>query len=277
MSKANNMVKLGNFAAAIVGHKTLQGITKLGHGLIKQIPVYLDSMPKAQGYNLDGSETNNNDVLLVPACPNRIFGADADYGGYPSKLILERMDYKVSFLADAKTSCCGQMYHSMCNTQQQEKMVVDLEKRVAGAKFAIIDNSSCSGFAKDAGIDTLDINQFIVEHVDKAKIKKKYKKIALHIDCSTAKHFFSEDYMTILRLCSDEVIIPEGINCCGFAGDKGFNLPELNASSLSLLAEQIDGSELGVTFNRTCQIGLTHHGKVPYISFVELMLNCMAG
>jgi D-lactate dehydrogenase len=164
----------------------------------------------------------------------------------------------------------------MCNTQQQKKMQTDLEKRLAGSKFAIIDNSSCSAFAKDAGIDTIDINQFIVEHVDKSKIKKNYKKIALHIDCSTAKHFFSDDYMDILRLCSDEVITPEGINCCGFAGDKGFNLPELNASSLSLLAGQIEGAELGVTFNRTCQIGLTHHGKVPYISFVELMLNCMA-
>lgn len=277
MSKANSMVKLGNFAASIVGNKTLQGMTKLGHGLIKQIPIYLDSMPKAQSYNFDNSEiNNNNDLLLVPACPNRIFGADTDYGEYPSKLILEKFGYKVSFLSDTKTACCGQMYHSMCNTQQQKKMQTDLEKRLAGSKFAIIDNSSCSAFAKDAGIDTIDINQFIVEHVDKSKIKKNYKKIALHIDCSTAKHFFSDDYMDILRLCSDEVITPEGINCCGFAGDKGFNLPELNASSLSLLAGQIEGAELGVTFNRTCQIGLTHHGKVPYISFVELMLNCMA-
>ena len=95
------------------------------------------------------------------------------------------------------------------------------------------------------------------------------------IDCSTAKHFFGNDYLQVLKHCSDEVIIPEGIKCCGFAGDKGFKTPELNASSLSLLAPQIEGAEVGVTFNRTCQIGLTHHGRVPYISFVELVLNCL--
>jgi len=275
MDIAKAGVKLGNFAASIVGPKTLQDVTMFAHKFVKQIPIYPDSMPTAQSYKLHDDEVRNSDILLVPACPNRIFGADADYGSYPSKLILEKMGFKVSFLADAKTSCCGQMYHSLCNTHQQQKMVTDLENRLAGANLAIIDNSSCSAFAKDVGIDTLDINRFIVDRIDRAKIHKKYKQIALHVDCSTAKHFFSEDYINLLSLCSEKVIIPEGITCCGFAGDKGFNLPELNASSLSLLAPQIEGAELGVTFNRTCQIGLTHHGKVPYISFVELMLNCM--
>ena len=275
MRFANAQVRLGNFAASIVGKKTLQGITMLGHKAVRSFPIYPDSMPKAQRHSFEEVNAEPQDILLVPACPNRVFDADSEYGEYPSKLLLEKMGYKVGYLPNAKSSCCGQMYHSECNTPQQTRMVTDLESRVAGAKFAIIDNSSCSAFAKEAGIDVLDINRFIVDHIDRLKISKKYKKVALHIDCSTAKHFFGDDYLQVLKQCSDEVIVPEGIKCCGFAGDKGFKTPELNASSLSLLAPQIEGAEVGVTFNRTCQIGLTHHGRVPYISFVELVLNCL--
>ena len=276
MRLANAQVALGNVASSIIGKKTLQGITMLAHKVVKSIPIYPDSMPKAQRHRFEAEATKQQqEILLVPACPNRVFGADAEYVEYPSKLLLERMGYTVGYLPDAKSTCCGQMYHSGCNATMQSKMVADLKTKVSDAPLAIIDNSSCSAFAVESGINTLDINRFIVEHIDQNTLVKKYKKIALHIDCSTAKHFFGDDYLLVLKCCSEEVIIPEGIKCCGFAGDKGFTTPELNASSLSLLAPQIEGVEVGVTFNRTCQIGLTHHGKVPYISFVELVLNCL--
>jgi D-lactate dehydrogenase len=168
------------------------------------------------------------------------------------------------------------MYHSKCNHVEQEKMITNLQTSLSEAQsIAIIDNSSCSGFAKDAGINLIDINKFLVENLDRNQICKKYDKIALHIDCSSAKHSYNTGYLEILQLCSKEVVIPEGIKCCGFAGDKGFKVPELNASSLSHLSQQVTDCELGVTFNRSCQIGLSHHGKIEYISFVELLLNCL--
>ena len=60
--------------------------------------------------------------------------------------------------------------------------------------------------------------------------------------------------------------------CCSFAGDKGFTNPELNSSSLENLYSQVTGCELEVSCNRSCQIGLSHHGKLEYISFLELLL-----
>lgn len=275
IKSARAKVQLGNFTASIVGRKNLQAITKIMHTKVKSIPIYLDNMPKAQHHTFTSNDTDRGDILLVPACPNRVFATESNYTDYPSKLLLEKMKYKVQYVTDAKSSCCGQMYQSLCNASQQDKMLNDISGKVKNAKTAIIDNSSCSGFAVESGINLLDINKFVIDNIDRTKITKKYKRIALHIDCSTAKHSFNPEYLKLLDLCSEHVVIPEGIKCCGFAGDKGFIVPELNASSLSQLSTQVAECEIGVTFNRSCQIGLTHHGKIQYISFVELMLNCI--
>ena len=273
--QAKSQVKLGNLAASVIGRDNLQKITSFAHSKFKSIPIYLENMPKAQSFRFNTTDNSKAEVLLVPACPNRIFAASSELSEYPSKLILEKLGFSVNYLADSENSCCGQMYHSKCNHLGQDTMVSKLRNSLDKVKTAIVDNSSCSGFAKDIGINLIDINKFLVDNLDRNKIHKKYGKIALHIDCSSAKHAYNTGYLEILQLCSEEVVIPEGIKCCGFAGDKGFKVPELNASSLSHLSQQVADCELGVTFNRSCQIGLSHHGKIQYISFVELLLNCL--
>src|SRR3712207_9144462 len=55
-----------------------------------------------------------------------------------------------------------------------------------------------------------------------------HKKIALHITCSTREMGLTEQMIALARLCSDQVLIPDGIGCCAFAGDKGFTHPESN-------------------------------------------------
>jgi hypothetical protein len=42
------------------------------------------------------------------------------------------------------------------------------------------------------------------------------------------------------------VVVPAEITCCGFAGDKGLVTPELNASALKGLAEQVDELRRGL-------------------------------
>lgn len=57
-----------------------------------------------------------------------------------------------------------------------------------------------------------------------------------------------------------------------FAGDKGFTVPALNASALSHLAEAIPaGCTRGYSNSRTCELGLSHHGGIPYEHLIYLM------
>lgn len=281
VNHANEIIKLrgkleiANLGAKIIGHNNLQKITEFAHRKINSIPIYLSNMPKVQQHSFINNSFSDNSIYLVPACPNRIFNSNKNFSDYPSKLILEKIGYDVKYLDDTKNICCGQMYHSKCNHIKEKQIISELREKINNQKFAITDNSSCAGFASESGIELIDINKFIISKIDKSKLQKKYKKIALHIDCSTTKHSFNPKYIEILQECCNELLIPEGIKCCGFAGDKGFSVPELNQSSLSSLASQIYECEIGVTFNRNCQIGLTHHGKIEYISFIELMLDCL--
>ncbi len=69
--------------------------------------------------------------------------------------------------------------------------------------------------------------------------------------------------------------MPEEQGCCGFAGDKGFSVPELNASALKRLKEQIpDECEDGYSNSRTCEIGLSLHSGKQFKSIAYLVDKC---
>ena len=79
--------------------------------------------------------------------------------------------------------------------------------------------------------------------------------------------------LNLAKRCSTSVLVPEGVGCCGFAGDKGFTHPELNAYALRKLRPQIEaaGIKRGFSNSRTCEIGLTTHSGVPYQSLIYLI------
>ena len=77
-------------------------------------------------------------------------------------------------------------------------------------------------------------------------------------------------------MCTDSVLVPEGVGCCGFAGDKGMTHPELNAYALRKLRKQIQesGIEVGYSNSRTCEIGLQNNAGIPYRSIIYLVNSC---
>ena len=81
----------------------------------------------------------------------------------------------------------------------------------------------------------------------------------------------------IAKLCAKDVVIIES-NCCGFAGDRGFNLPELNTHGLRALKEQTCGKAdgtgkpctAGYSSSRTCEIGLSKNSGITFKSILYL-------
>ena len=79
---AKQQVNAGNFVGRIVGKSNLMGITQAIHSKFKSIPIYLDTMPKTQNTKFENSagiETNSKKVLLIPACPNKIFASSRNH------------------------------------------------------------------------------------------------------------------------------------------------------------------------------------------------------
>ena len=67
--------------------------------------------------------------------------------------------------------------------------------------------------------------------------------LQFHTTCSSRKMGLEDKFKQLAQMCSTNVIIPADVKCCGFAGDRGFNFPELNKSALRSLKEQTAGAK----------------------------------
>jgi D-lactate dehydrogenase len=65
------------------------------------------------------------------------------------------------------------------------------------------------------------------------------------------------------------------VTCCGFGGDRGFVVPELNVHALRKVHDALPANCCeGVSTNRTCEIGLTAETGRPYRSVAYLLEEC---
>jgi D-lactate dehydrogenase len=114
--------------------------------------------------------------------------------------------------------------------------------------------------------------KFIREQLlDRLHITPQDKPVAVHVTCSTQHLGEAQGLIDIVRRCTSEVVIPEGIHCCGFAGDKGFTTPQLNSHALRSLKSAVQYCEEGISTSRTCEIGLSQHGGIDYHGLVYLL------
>lgn len=114
---------------------------------------------------------------------------------------------------------------------------------------------------------------FIFDHLlDELEITPLDETVMLHITCSARRMGLADTMLNVAKACASNVVVPEHIECCGFAGDKGFFTPELNQHALSPLKAQIPpGCTRGFSNSRTCEIGLTHHSGLPYRNILYLL------
>ncbi|PKL94203.1 MAG: 4Fe-4S ferredoxin, partial [Gammaproteobacteria bacterium HGW-Gammaproteobacteria-9] len=124
----------------------------------------------------------------------------------------------------------------------------------------------------DQRLDMYDPVRFIRTHLlDKLDFVPQEKAIAVHVTCSTQHLGEAQALIDIARRCAKEVVVPEGIHCCGFAGDKGFTTPELNSHALRSLKDAVQICDEGISTSRTCEIGLSRHGEIDYHGLVYLV------
>ena len=90
--------------------------------------------------------------------------------------------------------------------------------------------------------------------------------VALHLTCSTRRMGLDGAVTAIARPSAEKVVVPSDVGCCGFAGDKGFTRPEMNAHALRTLAPAIKDCSIGYSTSR-----LTTHSGVNYRSIACLV------
>lgn len=284
----------GVLGLADLGHNILgtNVMTKLGQGLHRcGVPLWTPSMPKP--YKMPSDLNNDGErplkVVYFPSCINQIMGVDKNSKGLrplveEMKELLEKAGYEVIFPDGLESLCCGTIWESKGMPDIAEKKVRELEKALwkasAGGLYPVVcDQSPCLHRMKQhiTGISLYESAEFVWKFLkDRLEFTQKDNSIALHLTCSTKLMKIDGYVRDLAALCSSAVLVPEGVGCCGFAGDKGMTHPELNRYALRKLAGQIreNGVETGYSNSRTCEIGLQNNSGIPYRSIIYLVNSC---
>ncbi|WP_419737481.1 FAD-binding and (Fe-S)-binding domain-containing protein [Pseudomonas sp. COR18] len=261
------------------------GLTRLSKG---RVPLWSNAMPQPERAVRFSPAVNDERprVVYLAACVSRVMGPAAGDKEQVSLLdktrsLLEKAGYQVVFPDNTDQLCCGQPFASKGYVEQaehkrQELIGALLHASRGGLDPIYCDTSPCTlRLVQDLGDSRLDLYdpvRFIRTHlVDKLTFTPQDAPIAVHVTCSTQHLGESQALIDLARRCSHNVVIPEGIHCCGFAGDKGFTTPELNAHSLRTLKDAVQYCEEGISTSRTCEIGLSQHGGIDYHGLVYLV------
>ncbi|MBX8599400.1 FAD-binding oxidoreductase [Pseudomonas cichorii] len=253
-----------------------------------RIPQWTPAMPQAeQAIRFTAPVDDQRPrVVYLAACVSRVMGPSAKDHEQTSLLdktrgLLEKAGYQVVFPDNQDNLCCGQPfaskgYNAQADEKRQELMAALTQASRGGLDPIYCDTSPCTlrlvQELKDTRLDLYDPVRFIRTHLlDKLTFTPQQEPIAVHVTCSTQHLGESQALIELARLCSVNVVIPEGIHCCGFAGDKGFTTPELNAHALRSLKDAVQHCNEGISTSRTCEIGLSQHGGIDYHGLVYLV------
>lgn len=256
-----------------------------------RIPRWSAAMPQAgQPLRFVPAETDQRPrVVYFTTCVSRMMGPavrDAEQTQLvdKTKALLEKAGYQVILPEWINEMCCGQSFESkgypaQAEAKQTEAIQALLKASRDGQDPIYMDNSSCSlriieaVKAQGINLEVYDsvgfIHKFLMNRLDFHPIDEA---IALHITCSTQHLGQSQAFIDIVRNCTtQEVVIPENIQCCAFAGDKGFTTPELNTHSLRSLKTAVQHCKQGVSNSRGCEVGLSEQSGIDYRGVVYLV------
>lgn len=253
------------------------------------IPLWNKYMPEGARLSLLKKESLVSPLKVVyfPTCINRSMGKSADYSHEDMAVVdktiqlLQKAGYEVIIPQDVHRLCCGMAFDSKGFVAEGKRKASELEAALLSAsengKIPVYcDMSPCLFSLKETLSSRLQLYEpveFILTYLtDRLIFTKLPRKVAVHSTCSTTKMGLDRKLVQLAQICANEVIVPDEIGCCGWAGDRGFTKPELNASALGLLKSKLPPDiQFGYSTSRTCEIGLSLHSGISYKSIVYLV------
>ena len=228
-------------------------------------------------------------VVYFPSCINQTMGLSKEAPVKHALVdeviqLMAKAGYEVIFPEGMEKMCCGQIWESKGMLDIADRKSAELEaalwKASEEGKYPVLcAQSPCLHRMRKVmkKMKLYEPAEFIMTYlVDRLEFHPTDKRIALHLTCSTRQMGVDKDMIALAKLCSNNVFIPEGVGCCGFAGDRGFTFPELNKYGLRKLRPQIEKNkiEVGYSNSRTCEIGLESNTGIPYMSIIYLVNIC---
>jgi D-lactate dehydrogenase len=231
------------------------------------------NVPRAASGPLPATARDGAAAVYLPACINRIFGGPS----VPEAIVTlsARAGLPLWIPSDVAGCCCATPWSSKGYERGREVMVnrtaAAIERWSDGGKLpVVIDASSCAHGLRSEGLEVLDSVEWVHDHLlAKLAVERRFKRVAIHANCSATQLGVGPKLAAIASALADEVVIPAASGCCGMAGDRGWLHPELPASALRDLAEELSERSFDayLSSNRTCELALEQVTGCPYESF----------
>lgn len=259
---------------------------------LKKIPKldFINHLPNVANHQqLYNYKPISSDKIIVyyPSCIARTMGPN-QHDHYQQSLpdahleLFTKAGYKIIIPENLKHTCCGLPFESKGHKRIATEKASELEAKLMiasenGLHPIICDTSPCTSQMIKKMNHNLKIYDSIafaakelLSQENKFKFKKTTNPMALHLTCSTKKMGIDQPILALAHQLSSHVIIPPEIGCCGFAGDKGFQNPQMNNSALHGLSEIVHSENCthGFSNSRTCEIGLAKNSGISYQSLI---------
>lgn len=285
------VLSLANTTHSLLGTSRMTSITRKMHN-VWGLPQWTPAMPMS--YKIHKKDNNKapdakNKVVYFPSCINQTMGL-AKNSPVEQPLVnkmlslLQKAGYEVIFPPKMEKLCCGTIWESkgmldIADSKSAELEAALWEASEQGRYPVLCDQSPCLHRMRTTiqKMKLYEPAEFIYTFLrDKLEFTPTNRPVAVHITCSMRKMGLSNTLISLAGLCSTQVLVPEEVGCCGFAGDKGFTRPELNTYALRKLRPQLEkaGISIGYSNSRTCEIGLATNTGIPYVSIAYLVDQC---
>ena len=285
------VLTLADTAHAVMGTTLMTSLTRGMHQTLG-IPLWTPAMPKAYRIRkqLRSHITAKPDkVVYFPSCINQTMGLarkSPEEMALVDKMVslLQKGGFEVIFPENMDKLCCGTIWESKGMMDIADRKSKELEEALwkaseEGRYPVLCDQSPCLHRMRETikKMKLYEPAEFIYTFLrDRLIFTPTDEPVAIHITCSMRRMGLADTIINVAKLCSKNVFVPEEIGCCGFAGDRGFTHPEVNAYALRKLRPQLEekGIQRGYSNSRTCEIGLTTNSGIPYVSIAYLVDRC---
>lgn len=289
-SAARGGLNFVHFVHSILGDTLMSGIASTMRTLsLKTIPKWNKDMPKGASKIKDMviNEGQVDKVVYFPSCINRSMGKSNGYEKGDVELtkktqeLLQRAGFTIIYPEGINSLCCGMAFSSKGLKEEGVRKSKELEKALLKAsengKYPILFDMSPCFYTFDEAYENKNLKiydpiEFMLDFVmPKLEIKHPRNIVTVFPVCSVKKIGMEQKLLQLAKLCSKEVAFVD-TNCCGFAGDRGFTYPELNAHGQRHLNEQIPaGCKDGYSTSRTCEIGMSEYSDINFKSIFYLI------
>jgi D-lactate dehydrogenase len=279
---------------SLLGEGGASAVGRASRVLGLELPLGFADLPRAASPTLPRTTRAGAHAVYLPSCVSRTFGPDG--GDRPLAEVVvavcARARVPVWVPDGVSDHCCGMPFGSK---GYQEAALVAASRFVEaiwqwtdeGRLPVLLDTSPCAHTLRSCGplldpglrafherLRMLDGLEFALEHVvPHLEARHAAGRIALHTVCSTVKLGIDGLLPKVAQPFCKEAVVPPSAGCCGFAGDRGYLVPELTAAATAAEAREVQTGAFDGFYSssRTCEIGLTRATGRRYRSFWYLL------